>query len=165
MGGTLPQAAVGDTSARCAACWTCYTCSHARLGTNTRFARIPAGILPSDPAQLAKARLWADLWGSYIGPAQVRVGGWVGGAGWLGERRASVVPSCRAGEWAFWVVELGTAVDRCLKLQVANTCVTPLAWPTSPRPLLAVQTAILQADTKAKVAEAVEKMVAALKAS
>lgn len=63
------------------------------------------------------------------------------------------------------MADLGTAVDRCTKLQVANTCVTPLAWPTSPRPLLAVQTAILQADTKAKVAEAVEKMVAALKAS
>lgn len=32
---------------------------------------LPAGILPSDPAQLAKARLWGDLWGSYVGPAQV----------------------------------------------------------------------------------------------
>jgi glutathione S-transferase len=52
------------------------------------------GILPSEPAQLAKARLWADLWGSYVGPAQ---------------------------------------------------------------------TAILQADTKAKVAEATDKMAAALK--
>ena len=31
-----------------------------------------AGIIPADPAQLAKARLWADLWGAYVGPAQVR---------------------------------------------------------------------------------------------
>jgi hypothetical protein len=29
-----------------------------------------ADILPSDPALLAKAKLFAEIWGSYIGPAQ-----------------------------------------------------------------------------------------------
>lgn len=30
----------------------------------------PPGILPADPAALAKARLWAEVWGSTVGPAQ-----------------------------------------------------------------------------------------------
>lgn len=30
-------------------------------------------ILPADPALLAKAKLFAEIWGSYIGPAQVAV--------------------------------------------------------------------------------------------
>lgn len=30
-----------------------------------------AAILPSDPGALARAKLWAEMWGAYVGPAQV----------------------------------------------------------------------------------------------
>lgn len=120
-------------------------------------AAAPAGIIPSDPALLAKARLWADLWGAYVGPAQAR-------CSFSPQSPLHVTHSKRPA------LPLGSPLLRlAVQRWVHPALLRPLllTGPVVPAvPCCAVpaaQTAILQADTKAKVAEATGKMAAALK--
>lgn len=98
-----------------------------------------ADILPPYPAAAAKARLWAELWGANVGPAQVR----------RGSRR-------RRGSPLNCTQQLGarSSLAACPASHSTRGHLCP--------PCCCLQSAVLQSDTKAKLEEAERKLVGAL---